>query len=301
MFPCDSLWMISPLSIEWSAEVPIISPFNSAGFCFMYLGGLFLGEASLWALKRSGGSLGSHPLRWDCRVDSADWWVQSQLGLDAVVSIKWGSRMGCRACTARCLGTWVRQERPRKGLAASFTLQTGLATGCALFSRRCQRGCRWAVWLPTCSGRAHWSGQRLTAVCSTKHSYRLVSLPEHSRSSRLKITNAMSVVSHWPMPQVPWPVRATGFAVRTVSSAHPVLHSGPALVRSFWVFSPGLPVWWGWGPCFPVSGAPAPTWDGLRRPISGTSQVLVNGLSGQEGSEATVCSRKGRGLALVPG
>ena len=35
--------------------------------------------------------------------------------------------------------------------------------------------------------------------------------------------------------------------------------------------------------------------------ISGTSQVLLNGLSGQEGSEATICSRKGWGLALVPG
>ena len=57
MFPYDSLWMICPLSIEWNVEVPIISPFSSAGFCFMYLGGLFLGEASLWTLERSGGSL----------------------------------------------------------------------------------------------------------------------------------------------------------------------------------------------------------------------------------------------------
>lgn len=39
----------------------------------------------------------------DSVVDSVDWWVQ--LGLDAVLRIKWGSRMGCTACTAHCLGT----------------------------------------------------------------------------------------------------------------------------------------------------------------------------------------------------
>lgn len=49
---------------------------------------------------------------------------------------------------------------------------------------------------PRVLGELAGQGQRLMAVCSTKCSYRLVSLPKYSRSSRLKITNAMSVVSH---------------------------------------------------------------------------------------------------------
>ena len=60
--------MIYPLSVEWSVKVPIISPFSSAGFCFMYLGGLFLGEASVWALKRSWRVTG-----WDSWVGQLAW------------------------------------------------------------------------------------------------------------------------------------------------------------------------------------------------------------------------------------
>ena len=132
----------------------------------------------------------------DSVVDSVDWWVQSQLGLDAVLRIKWGSRMGYTACTLIVWGPesgrnihgrcWrpvslCKQVRPRAVLCSAATVS---------------RAVGWVVRLPTCSGKAPWSGQRLMAVCSSKCSCRSVSLPKHSRRSSLKITNAMSVVSH---------------------------------------------------------------------------------------------------------
>lgn len=81
------------------------------------------------------------------------------------------------------------------------------------------------------------------------------------------------------------------------------LCSPASLLKICWgVQLPGVlarPSLMGLGAMLPVSEALAPTWERLR-PISGTSLKFspANRLSGQEGSEATIFSRKGGGLAL---
>lgn len=209
LFPYNSLWMIYPLFIEWSVKVPIISPFSSAGFCFMYLGGLFLGEASVWALKRNWrvtgwdswvGQLAWFPTHSGEAVGWILWWIlwtggsswdwtlysglSGAAGWDArpALLIVWGPESG-RNIHGRCWRpvSLCKQVRPRAVLCSAATVSGAVG---------------WVVRLPTCSGKTPWSGQRLMAVCSSKCSCRSVSLPKHSRSSSLKITDAMSVVSH---------------------------------------------------------------------------------------------------------
>ena len=97
------------------------------------------------------------------------------------------------------------------------------------------------------------------------------------------------MVSSQPVPQVPWPNRATGFALRAVSSAHPLLSSSAAVVRSFQVFSPPLPIRWGWGHALQWVGLSVSCLGRTEKAHSGSSQIFLNRLSGQQGPGATVC------------
>lgn len=125
----------------------------------------------------------------DSAVDSVDWMLYSALsgaaGWDAGPAqlIVWGPESG-RSVRGRCWRpvSLCRQVWPWAVLSVQLPLSAGLSDGLCGF--------------PRVLGELAGQGQRLMAVCSTKCSYRLVSLPKHSRSSSLKITNAMSVVSH---------------------------------------------------------------------------------------------------------
>ena len=80
--------------------------------------------------------------------------------------------------------------------------------------------------------------------------------------------------SSQPMPQVPWPNRATGFVLGVISSVCPPLSSRVAGICSFQVFSSPLPVRWGWGPHFSMCSLcfqllPGQNWEG---PLQATAK-----------------------------
>lgn len=97
----------------------------------------------------------------------------------------------------------------------------------------------------------------LKAVFSRKWSYKLLFLLRHGGRCSSPATEAFcGLDSGWPVPQVPWPDKTTGFAPEVISSAHlPPGSSIAELCSSFKVYVPALPVRWGGGPYSAGDGA----------------------------------------------
>lgn len=164
-------------------------------------------------------------------LDSWDWILYSALGgAMKLASLPWWcSRMGHKACTAHCLGTWIRQECALKVQATSLALQTGKVTGCALCSTATVNGAvGWVMQFPVCSGKAPWSG-RLMHVFSNKWGYRWVSLLRHRGRSSSKVTNA---VCSWSQVNLcpRFPGQTGPLALLSGQSALPTRFSAQALL-----------------------------------------------------------------------
>lgn len=89
---------------------------------------------------------------------------------------------------------------------------------CSLSATVC-RAIEWTTYLPMCSGLLPWL-DRFKGVFS-----KLDFLPGWSSRSSSRTSRALFHVLSWPTPQVPWLNRTTIFALQTISSIRPSLHS----------------------------------------------------------------------------
>lgn len=135
----------------------------------------------------------------------------------------WGSRTGLITCMAHCLVIQIKQTYALSSLdiwASSFALQIQKTTGYALCSSvTVSREVGWATQPTECFGYIPRS-ERLKAVFSNQRGYKIVSLPGKSRKTSAKTRTVLcGLDASKPATQVPWPKRATGFTLHTISSA----------------------------------------------------------------------------------
>lgn len=97
---------------------------------------------------------------------------------------------------------------------------------------------------------------RLKAVFSNEWGYDLDSLPGHSGRSNFKTSKVLYCHnSSWPTPPVPFPNKATNFALQTIISDFPSFSSSIIGLHSFMMLLRALLVRWGQKTLFPAGGA----------------------------------------------
>lgn len=198
----------------------------------MESGGLFWGEATVQALRSSGG-VGGMVWHWEqlyrtavlvlCPSQATGWAPElpgfsgqaySTVGLGTILSSWWGcelvslpwqsTRMGPWTCLAHYFEIWIMYTCTWSILVRQgpgVVLQTWKAMNCAFcVSPTVSKAFGWTMQLLVCFGKV--CSDRLKIVCSGKMVYELVSLPTAVGGGGPKPLKVFVVLS-WPMSLVP--------------------------------------------------------------------------------------------------